>query len=77
MHFDKNYIGKIIVPKVSMEIQDKISHKVKIIEKFKIENKNIYELENEINKLIYNLYLLDNIDENIINNQYKMVVWND
>lgn len=71
MHFDKNYIGKIIVPKVSLKIQNEIAEEVKIIEKLKKENKNTFKLEDKINELIYNLYLLDNLDKNIIDNQYR------
>lgn len=72
MHFDKNYIGKIIVPKVSKEIQDKISEKVKIIEKLKKEEKSVIEIESKINELIYNLYLLDDVEKNIIDFQFSL-----
>lgn len=72
MHFDKNYIGKIIIPKVSMEVQDKISEKVKIIEKLKKEKRSTIEVEREINELIYNLYLLNDIEKNIVDAQFKI-----
>lgn len=72
MHFDKNYIGKIIIPKVSIEIQNKIVEKVKIIESLKKEEKNIIEIEKEINELIYNLYLLDDMEKNIVDIQFKI-----
>lgn len=72
MHFDKNYIGKIIIPKVSREIQDKISEKVKIIEKLKKGERNTIEVEREINEFIYDLYLLDDLEKNIIDTQFKI-----
>lgn len=70
MHFDKNYIGKIIVPQVSMTVQDKIAETIKIIEKLKMQNEDTIELENDLNKQVYDLYLLNDSEREAINNQF-------
>ena len=58
MHFDKNYIGKIIIPKISLKKQEVIVSKVKEIEEAIKTNVNIQEIEKKLNNEIYKLFSL-------------------
>ena len=58
MHFDKNYIGKIIIPKISLKKQEVIVSMVKEIEEGIKTNLNIQKIEKELNNEIYKLFSL-------------------
>ena len=58
MHFDKNYIGKIIIPKISLKQQEAIVSMVKEIEEGIKTNLNIQKIEKELNNEIYKLFSL-------------------
>ncbi len=70
MHFDKNYIGKIIIPDVELNKQEKIINLVKEIIKRKKLDENTENLENMMNIEIYKLYNLSSEKYNIIDKNF-------
>ncbi|MGL5049829.1 MAG: TaqI-like C-terminal specificity domain-containing protein, partial [Fusobacteriaceae bacterium] len=71
MHFDKNYIGKIIIPNIKLDEQKKIIDCVKEIEinigDFEIKRK----LEEKLNNEVYKLFKLSKNQIETINKNFK------
>ena len=71
MHFDNNYIGKIFIPKITLEQQKPLVDLVLEIENKIKFSENYSFLENKINEIIYNLFNLSNDNIETIEKNFK------
>jgi adenine-specific DNA-methyltransferase len=65
MHFDKNYMGRIIIPKLSKEKQEPIIHLIKELENYGKTSKSEKYIH-ELNQMVYQLYGLSSQEMKVI-----------
>jgi methylase of polypeptide subunit release factors len=71
VHLDGHYLKKIPIPEISILEQKPFVGLVDEILKYKENNKDTTELENQINKMVYKLYKLTNEESTIIEKTFN------